>query len=127
MARQFPGKLLRQRGEVDGQGAQSVEAEDGIGCAGGTDVHPGDPAPDILTGLARQITVQLGKAAGKGRSVVPSFDWLDNERNRDPVNATRRAGRVLQGPRGGGRCGGGGSESASKNRIASSRASATVS
>ena len=126
MAPQFPGELLRQRGEVNGEGAQSVEAEHGIGFAGGADERPGHPAPYILAGLARQITVQLGKSTGQGHLVVPSSERLENERiepgQREAArrSCSSRAARRRS-------FGGGGSESASKNRIAFSRASAIVS
>ena len=126
MARQFPGKLLGQRGQIDRQGAQRVEAEHDIGVPSGADERAGDPAPDILADLPRQVAVQFGKAAGEGSPVMLSSERLDDQRigigQREPTRraCSSSAARSRS-------FGGGGSARASKKRIASWRASAMVS
>ena len=81
---------------------------------------------DSLAGSARQMAVQLVKAAVEGHPVVPTSERLDSGRiGLGQRESTRRAccsraARMRS-------FSGGGSESASKNRVASSRASATVS
>ena len=57
MARQFPGKLLGQRGQIDRQAARRAEAGNAV-AARGTDEHPGDSASDILAGVAHQVAVR---------------------------------------------------------------------
>ena len=118
--------LFRQRGQIDRKRAQRMEAQHGIGVASGADEHPGDRAPHNLAGLPREIPVQLGQTAGKGGTVVPCPVSGSMTNTSEAVNASRCAGRGPPGPRGAG-LDGGGSERASKKRVASSRRSATVS
>ena len=80
MTGQFSGKRLGQRGQIDRQSAQRVEAEYGIGVSGGADEHPRDLPPNVLAGLARQVAIQFGQAAGEGCPVVPPVERLDNQR-----------------------------------------------
>ena len=81
---------------------------------------------DSLAGSARQMAVQLVKAAVEGHPVVPTSERLDSERiGLGQRESTRRACSSRAARRRS--FGGGGSESASKNRVASSRASAMVS